>query len=98
MTIAPRTITVIKLGVCALALGGLALKLGDLIAPKLPAWQVLLFSALGLAGIIFATLTSLAIGQMVLHAGGKDTQWFWFAQDPKGLPTPRHTPVGPRRS
>lgn len=85
MTFAPRTTAVLKRVICALALGALALKLGDLIAPQLPAWQVLLLSALGLVGVIVAALTTLAVGQVVLHAGGKDTQWFWFANDPKGI-------------
>lgn len=71
------------------ALGVLAVVAGSQIAPDVAVGTLLLYSALGAAGLLAILLVAAVVlqvvGQWVLRHGGTDTQWFWFRADPPGL-------------
>jgi hypothetical protein len=59
------------------------------LAPKLPLYLVLLYSALGATALFLAVLVAAVLlstlYQFVLRKGGTDPQWFWFSAEPPGL-------------
>ena len=70
-------------------ISGLAFFIGLQLFPAMPAGQVAIHAALGLAGglavITCVALLYLAFGHFILRRGGTDAQWFWFPGEPKGL-------------
>jgi hypothetical protein len=83
----PRLINKILLTVLLLtALAGIA---GSHLAPRLPLFTVLFYSALGVlaaaAVLLVVMVVSLTVSQWILRNGGTDTQWFWFSGEPPGL-------------
>jgi hypothetical protein len=70
-------------------ISGLAFFIGLQLFPAMPAGQVAIHAALGLAGgvalMTVVALLYLAVGHFILRRGGTDTQWFWFPGSPKGL-------------
>lgn len=59
------------------------------IYPSISVPQLLVFC---LGGMIFifalmvgGSICSLQFSQFILRIGGTDTQWFWFASEPRGL-------------
>lgn len=67
----------------------LAAVAGSQLAPSLPLYSVLLYSAVGAVVLFFAlvvgTVATLTVAQFILRKGGTDPQWFWFPSEPKGL-------------
>jgi len=70
-------------------ISGLAFFIGLQLFPAMPAGQVAIHAALGLAGgvalMTVVALLYLAFGHFILRKGGTDPQWFWFPDEPKGL-------------
>jgi hypothetical protein len=78
-----------KLGVATMSLVALAIVAGSKLAPQIPVVTLLAYVSLWLVFILCilgaATWGWLQVMQWVLRKGGTDTQWFWFASEPKGL-------------
>lgn len=59
------------------------------LAPKLPLYRVLLYSALAALALFLAVVVAAVVlstlYQFVLRKGGTDPQWFWFSAEPPGL-------------
>jgi hypothetical protein len=84
-----KVLVLCKLLVAAVALVALVAVPARLLAPTLSIGNLLLYCAVGLAGVlallIFAAVCSLQFSQFILRHGGTDPQWFWFSGEPKGL-------------
>lgn len=67
----------------------LAVVVGSQLAPQIPLYLVLLYSAAGatalLAILILTIVATLTFRQFILRKGGTDPQWFWFRAEPPGL-------------
>ena len=79
----------IKMLCAAVLLSFLAGVAGSRLAPNLPWYSLLLYSAVGAVVLFFAlviaTVATLTFAQFILRKGGTDPQWFWFPSEPKGL-------------
>ena len=82
-------IVAIKVALAAVLLAFLAGIAGSQLAPNLPLYSVLLYSAVGAVVLFFtlviATIATLTFAQFILRKGGTDVQWLWFSADPQGL-------------
>jgi hypothetical protein len=85
----PHKQIVVKAFVATVLLSLLAGIAGSQLAPTMPLYLVLLYSAVGaavlFAFLILATVTTLTFMQFILRKGGTDSQWFWFSAEPPGL-------------
>ena len=80
---------VARIALAIALISGLAFFIGLQLFPAMPAGQVAIHAALGLAGgvavITCVALLHLTFGHFILRKGGTDVQWFWFPGEPKGL-------------
>jgi hypothetical protein len=78
-----------KLVLAAVAIVALVAIPAKQLAPSMTLFDVVLYSAAGVAGLIalvvLGAICSLQFSQFILRAGGTDAQWFWFPSEPKGL-------------
>ena len=84
-----KAIAVTKLVVVLAVLVALIAFVGSGVAPQVPLSQLIVGSVAAVLALFIALIVAIAssasIRQFVLRAGGTDTQWLWFAQDPPGL-------------
>lgn len=80
---------VIKVLIAAVLLSCLAGVAGSQLAPSMPLYSVLLYSAAGavvlFVVLVIATVATATLAQFILRKGGTDVQWFWFQAEPQGL-------------
>ena len=55
------------------------------LAPGLSLLELLALLFGGFVSLVVLAISSLALAQFVLRAGGRDPQWFWFGGEPLGL-------------
>ena len=78
-----------KVALATVLLSCLAGIAGSQLAPHVPLYLVLLYSAGGAVVVFFtlvlASIATLTVSQFILRNGGTDVQWFWFQAEPQGL-------------
>lgn len=79
----------LKIALTAMLLGAGAAYVGTQLFPGLPLARAALYVAGSVAALLLVllvvALAGLVVRQFVLRKGGTDTQWFWFASEPRGL-------------
>ena len=84
-----RGVTLAKVGLAVLLIGSIFAIAGRSMFPAVPLAAVLAYAAgamlalVALVSIVFFLGASL--NQVVVRAGGTDTQWLWFKSEPPGL-------------
>ena len=84
-----KPLIVVKLLVAAVLITALVTVAAHEIFPVISVPELLLFCLGGMcfvfALMVGGSICSLQFSQLILRIGGTDTQWFWFATEPRGL-------------
>ena len=78
-----------RLALATVAIGSIFAVAARDLSPQTPAWLAFAVGVGGtllvVGGLLMMAGLKFMLNQAVLNAGGTDTQWLWFRQDPRGL-------------